>query len=258
MNIPAGGGVFVTFGCLGCRLKGKAGEGYGVSAMRNKDGPAAVFGSHGVCFAAMCQLAADGLFERAFVGGLPGRLGECQLAALEGLARGKIDFLTYRMLDAVDGDPKIPQATQRREHLEMFLLLGDPALCLPRVKEDIDIEAPTRFKPGGTVTIKGTVPERCRGGRIEASLDRTAGTAPEGLEAVPKKDAPGYYKAVMSNYYKANDFRVAHCWETLKGDTFRITLKVPEKPAFKRLNLRVRCHNGTEEAFFFRRLEVEP
>ena len=34
------------------------------------------------------------------------------------------------MLDAVDGDSAIPQATQRLEHLEMFTLLGDPALKL--------------------------------------------------------------------------------------------------------------------------------
>ena len=97
----------------------------------------------------MVQLAADGLFESTFAardergdkpgGALPERLAGSWLAIKQGLARGKIDDLTYRMLDAVDGDAHIPQATQRLEHLEMFVLLGDPALRLPVVSQDVEL-----------------------------------------------------------------------------------------------------------------------
>ena len=66
LRIENGKGIFFTFGCNGCQLKGADGEGYGVEAMRNPNGPAAVAGSHGICFAAMVQLAADGLFESTF------------------------------------------------------------------------------------------------------------------------------------------------------------------------------------------------
>src|SRR5262249_33807767 len=124
LTIKRGSGVFATFGCNGCQLSGEDGEGYGVAAMRNPNGPAAVFGSHGICFAAMVQLASDGLFKSAFAGELPERLGEAWLGLKAGLAKGKIDALTYRLLDGVDGDKRIPQATQRQEHLEMFVLLG--------------------------------------------------------------------------------------------------------------------------------------
>ncbi len=258
VTIPGGGGVFVTLGCNGCQLAGKDGEGYGVAAIRNPQGPAAVFGSHGVCFAAMCQLAADGLVEKAFVGEMPARLGECHLAALAGVAKGKMDFLTFRMLDAADGDPKIPQATQRREHLEMFLLLGDPALRLPRVAEDLEVTAPRTFKPGGEVTLTGTLPARCKGGRVEVSLERTAGTSPEGLVPVPEKKGAERDAAILKNHQAANDFRIAHAAGAIEGVGFRVTLKVPEKMAYKWLNLRVRCVQGEEEAFFFRRLEIEP
>src|SRR5262249_33734211 len=93
--LPHGGGVFVTFGCNGCQLEGADGEGYGIWAIRNPTGPAAVIGSHGICFAAMVSLAADGLCRRAFRGTLPPRLGPAWLALLGGVAEGKIDGLTY-------------------------------------------------------------------------------------------------------------------------------------------------------------------
>ena len=64
LKIRRGAGVFATFGCNGCQLIGKRGEGYGVAAMRNPDGPVAVIGSHGICFAAMVQLATDGLIRQ--------------------------------------------------------------------------------------------------------------------------------------------------------------------------------------------------
>ena len=96
-------------------------------------GPVAILGSHGICFAAMVQLAADGLLESFGTTAPPERLGDCWLRVKHGVAKGKIDDLSYRLLDAVDGDSTIPQATQRLEHLEMFLLLGDPALRLPQV-----------------------------------------------------------------------------------------------------------------------------
>ena len=69
LKIKRGAGVFATFGCNGCQLIGKRGEGYGVAAMRNPDGPVAVIGSHGICFAAMVQLATDGLISSTFAGG---------------------------------------------------------------------------------------------------------------------------------------------------------------------------------------------
>ncbi len=75
LKIRRGAGVFATFGCEGCQLIGKRGEGYGVAAMRNPNGPVAVIGSTGICFAAMVQLATDGLIESTFSGKTPERLG---------------------------------------------------------------------------------------------------------------------------------------------------------------------------------------
>lgn len=258
LEAPWGGGVFVTLGCHGCQLAGKDGEGYGVAAVRNPRGPAAVFGSHGVCFAAICQLAADGLFEKAFEGKLPARLGELHLAALEGVARGKIDFLTFRMLDAVDGDPKIPQAVQRREHLEMFVLLGDPALKLPQAPEDLDAEAPSTVRAGEELSITVRIPPRCRGGKVEARLERQAGSAPPELAPLPSKPGKEKDKALMRNHALANLFLLDRAFVVTRGDVARITLRAPARLPYRKLNLRLRCWNGVEESYFFRQVEVKP
>src|SRR5690606_24381178 len=107
---------------------------------------------------------------RAFEQELPARLGTCWLAALEGIHRGRIDFLSYRMLDTVDGDSRIPQTTQRQEHLEMFVLLGDPALRLPQFAEDIALNPIAEVKPGETITLRGRVPERLHGASLRVQV----------------------------------------------------------------------------------------
>src|SRR5262249_47413733 len=113
MKIARGPGIFATFGCNGCQLKGSDGEGYGMAAMRNSGGPVAVIGSHGICFAALVQLASEGLFDSFFSAQPPERLGDCFLKVKSNVARGLMNPLTFKLLNAVDGDEKIPLATQR-------------------------------------------------------------------------------------------------------------------------------------------------
>ncbi|HJT78915.1 MAG TPA: C25 family cysteine peptidase, partial [Gemmataceae bacterium] len=115
LHMARGPGIFITFGCNGCQLCGRNGEGYGVAAVRNPGGPVAAVGSHGICFAAMVELAGDGLFKSLFAARPPQRLGDAYLRLKENLAHGKIDPLSFRLLDAVDGDSRIPLADQRLE-----------------------------------------------------------------------------------------------------------------------------------------------
>jgi hypothetical protein len=244
VKMPAGG-LFFTFGCLGAQLRGFGGEGYTLKAMRNPDGPAAAIASTGVCFAAMVQLATDRLFERAFAERLPGTLGECWLACLEGIAHGKIDFLTYRLLDSVDGDPKIPQATQRQEHLEMFILLGDPALRLPRIADDITWRAPATIEPGSVWTIEGTLPERLRGAQVVVELERTPASVPEGLVAVtPERRA----ETLRANFTRANRFLLAETRTVAEGRQFTARLQFPERLPWPRVIVRIRASTDKAEA----------
>lgn len=127
-------GVFVTTGCYACQLAGLDGQGYLVAAMRNPHGPVACIGAFGESYAAHGQLVMD-----AFVGVLKAndsageRLAFGWLAAQRGIARGPLSPLTFWLYDQADGSRgRVPLAAQRLEHAEMWTLLGDPALKIPR------------------------------------------------------------------------------------------------------------------------------
>jgi len=255
LRINQGKGVFITFGCIGCQLKGADGEGYGVLAMRNPNGPAAVAGSHGICFAAMVQLAADGLFESTFAADPPERLGDSWLAIKNGVSRGKIDDLTYRLLDAVDGDKSIPQATQRQEHLEMFLLLGDPALRLPRMAEDVKITTEATVSAGEKLTANGILPKRLAGARVWLTLERTVNSVPNDLEAIPSVASARHDQVLLSNHDRADRFVVAASEGTVKEGRFQGTLDVPKKLPWPRLIVRVYAANEREEGMAVQTLQ---
>ena len=256
VRIDRGGGVFITFGCNGCQFSGRDGEGYGLAAARNPRGPVAVIGSHGICFASMVQLACDGLFARAFQSGLPDRLGDCWLAALGGVSKGPIDFLSYGVLDRMDGDPRIPQATQRQEHLEMFTLLGDPALRLPQVADDITLERPKPIAPGTSMRVSGTLPDRMRGATVRVSLMRSPASIPLDLETVPSKPGPERDGVLLANHRRANQFEVVGRTVVSKGTTFALSLDLPEGLPKGRLILRVVATADAEEVIRVQSLEV--
>jgi hypothetical protein len=255
LKIGRGSGVFVTFGCNGAQLRGEDGEGYGVAAIRNPDGPAAVTGSHGICFAAMVQLAADGLFESTFTGHPPERLGDCWLAIKKGVADGKMDDVTFGMLDAVDGDAKIPQATQRQEHLEMFLLLGDPALKLPLIRTDIELKLTGEAKPGETLTVAGKAPERLAGAKVRVVLERPVSSTPPDVEPLPK-DAAERDKVMLANHERSNRFALATAETEVRDGRFEVKLDLPTKLPYSRVTLRVYAATDRAEGMGVQTLAV--
>jgi hypothetical protein len=225
-------GVLVTFGCNGCQLAGPNGEGYGVWAVRNPDGPVAALGSHGICFAAMVELASSGLFEKTFKQDVPERLGDAWLGLKDGLGKGKIDFITYRLLDAVDGDSSIPEADQRREHLEMFVLLGDPALKLPQVSSDVKLSVDD---PSAKVlTVRGEATARLEGAKVRLTLERPVSSDAPDLEPLPES-GPARAKVMIANHERANRFLLATTEAVVKGGRFEVKLPVPERSPSKRL-----------------------
>jgi hypothetical protein len=238
LTVKRGPGVFATFGCYGCELCGKDGEGYGVAAARNPAGPVAVVGSHGECFAAMVKLASEG-FTDSFLGPEPPpRLGAAFLALKRGLARGKIDPITFRLLDAVDGDSSIPQATQRREHEEMFVLLGDPALRLPWLHRDVKLSADGPAAPGGRLAVKGTAPARLEGAAVRLTLERPRDSDPAEAVSVPKESGEAREKALRRRHEAANDFVIGKAEVTVKEGRFEAALDVPAKLPWRRLTVR--------------------
>lgn len=237
LTIKQGPGLFATFGCNGCQLTGREGEGYGVAAIRNPAGPVAVLGSQGICFAAMVQLASNGLAESLLAAQPPQRLGTAWLRLKEGIAKGKIDDLTYQMLDAVDGDLKIPQATQRLEHLEMFVLLGDPALRLPQLPLDVQLQASEPAVPGKPLTLRGQLPAHLAGARLRLTLERPLTSTPLGLEPLPA-EGPERARVMLANHDRANQFVLQTREAVVRDGRFELTWPLPEKLPWPRVLIR--------------------
>ena len=126
-------GVFLTTGCYASALSGGDDDGYLVAGIRNPAGPAACIGAYGESYAAHGQLVIDALVRcLSSEHASSDRLAFSWLAALNGIAGGPIDPLTFWLYDQADGSRgQVPLAKQRREHLEMWTLLGDPALRIP-------------------------------------------------------------------------------------------------------------------------------
>jgi hypothetical protein len=256
LKISRGAGVFVTFGCMGCQLDGEDGEGYGVAAMRNPTGPVAVTGSHGICFAALVQLAADGLFESTFSGHPPTRLGESWLAVKKGVAEGKMDDTTFALLDAVDGDAKIPQAIQRQEHLEMFLLLGDPALKLPVIPSDVELTVTGNIKAGETLAIAGKVPSRVAGAKVRVTVERPVSSTPPDVEKLPA-DAAEHDKVMLANHERSNRFALVQKEVTVRDGQFEVNVQLPQTLPYPRLILRAYAATDRDEGMGVQTLKVK-
>jgi hypothetical protein len=246
VKIRSGPGVFVTFGCNGCQLAGRDGEGYGVAAIRNPGGPVAVTGSHGICFAAMVEVAADGLLGGLLTDRPPERLGDAWLRLKANLDHGPIDPLAFKVLDAVDGDARIPLADQRREHLEMFVLLGDPALKLPVLPLDVQLSAPRTIQAGAAVTIQGDLPERLAGAQVRLTLERPVSSEPADLEPLPATEGGARDRVMLANYDKANRFVLAEKVLTADGGHFEAALVTPARLPWRRLL--VRAYASTDRA----------
>jgi hypothetical protein len=255
LKIGRGQGIFGTFGCNGCQLSGDKGEGYGLYAIRNPDGPVAVTGSHGVCFSAMVQLAAEGLLQ-SFSGPLPDRLGKLCLGVKQGIASGKIDDGVFDLLDEVDGDPKIAQATQRLEHLEMFLLLGDPALKLPGMKTDLKLRAEDA-RPGGQMHVELALPDRLVNAEVHLVVERPINSEPNDLEPVPEKPAEARARALVANHDRANRFALVKKDVTASGKTVEMELDLPAKLPWKKLIVRAYAVKDHEEGVGVATVEVK-
>jgi hypothetical protein len=230
LNIPIGNGPFFTCGCFGCEFNGK-GDGYGVAAMRNPGGPVAVMGATGESYAAAGQLAVEGLLSCLGRAPFPVRLADYWLGVQSGLARGKMDTTTFLLFDMADGSGgTVPLETQRLEHLEMWMLLGDPALRLPIVPMDISLKAVWSGTGRRTLAVEGTLPRRLSGAAVRVALERPHNSMPVGLQEVPAGSAedPGAReKAFKANHERANSFVLTSAEASGTAQHFAVSLGMP-------------------------------
>ncbi|MCA9178934.1 MAG: hypothetical protein KDB14_30935 [Planctomycetales bacterium] len=141
LDQQAGPAVMFTCGCYSCQLAADD-SGYALSAIRGPRGPAAVIGAHGESYAVAGRLAMDGLNRHFSSAAPPRELGAYFLAVQKGIASGPISNLTFFLFDQGDGSRgQTSLAEQRKEHLEMWTLLGDPAMRLPLTPARLKVSA---------------------------------------------------------------------------------------------------------------------
>jgi hypothetical protein len=154
LKIANSPGIFVTTGCYACQIRGFGGTGFAIANVRNPDGSAAVIGSFAESYAAPGQLALDGMIKLLNQDDPPQCLGEYWLGVQAGLARAKMNQFTFWLYDMADGSGgKVPLVRQRKEHLEMWTLLGDPAMQLPLLKSTLDIESADQVEAGNALKV---------------------------------------------------------------------------------------------------------
>ncbi|MHC4441549.1 MAG: C25 family cysteine peptidase [Planctomycetota bacterium] len=259
-NVKIGNGpcILATFGCHGCQLDGKNGEGYGLYAMRNPAGPVAVIGAHGPDFSAMAMLITDGLLINLPDHNQAPRLGKLWLKMKKHLAGGWINPIYYHTLDAVDGDPDVPQARQRLEHLEMFLLLGDPAFRLPAIPEKIKLEVDGQVTAGSKLTIRGRIPDQMVGSRGQLTLKRPLNSKPTDIEHLPPKvTIKQRIRITLANHQRANQFILKKVQLQTDHRTFETEVILPSTLPWPKLILRVYLATKTTEGMGVHVLNIQ-
>lgn len=249
LKIASGAGVLFSCGCFGCQLAGADGEGYGLAAMRNAEGPAAVIGAVGESYGAMGQLATDGLLDCLRKDEPPRRLGDYWMAVKGGLARGTIDPFTFQLYDQADGSGgKVPLARQRPEHVEMWILLGDPALRLPTPEAGIRLETAGACQAGETVTVRGQTEGAFSGAVVRVTLERPLGSAPaEGNLAADDSTEAG--ERIMALHARVNDLVLVRQEARAVDGRFECCMQLPEMLPWPRLAVRAQAEADGETVF---------
>jgi hypothetical protein len=251
LKMPEGNGVFFTCGCFACQPGDRGSEGYALSAMRNSTGPVAVIGATAESYSAPGQLAVEGLMGGLEKHPFPKRLGEYWLAVQSGLASGKMDEGVFSLYDQADGSGgKIPLATQRLEHLEMWMLLGDPAMSLPLPPVEIDLKAGDTVMPGGRFKVTGHVPKRLAGAKIHVTLERPLNSTPQGMDPLPAntpENRESRARIAFANLERANALALVTTEVLAEGEQFVCELTAPLTIPWS--NVIVRASAGLNDQF---------
>jgi hypothetical protein len=110
---------------------------------------------------------------------------------------------------------------QRREHLQLFNLLGDPLLRMPRPAK-VEVQAPREVRAGETIDIAAELPTAGRATiELVVRRDRLV-TPPEPREVYDL--SPAGRREFTSTYERANDTRLATA--TFDAEAGRITPQV--------------------------------
>jgi hypothetical protein len=131
-------------------------------------------------------------------------------------------------LAATVGPPNSDLSAERREHVYLFNLLGDPLSKL-RYPQELTLEAPATARAGSRITVamQSTL---AGAGTIEIVADRRVAhpqtAARQAFDATPEALA-----AYQKTYQSANDSRLCGCDAAIRNGRFAATLDIPADAA---------------------------
>lgn len=226
-------GLFFTCGCFSCQVHPQH-ESFGLAAIRAPGGPPAVIGSHGESWSAMGYLAMSGL--TAALEKKPVRVGEYWRAAHEGLEKAEISAAEFAMLDMADGTQgKVPLDQQRAEHMEMWMLLGDPAMPLAPEPHALKVKATAE---GSALKVTASVPAAQAGATFCITIERHPAAVPDDLPAVPDSGTERQ-KASRDRRRLAAEIVFASAEVKAGGTSLTATIPIPANPPAKPWTVRV-------------------
>ncbi len=246
-------GILLSCGCYTCMLGGHGSDGFGVRSVRSPGGHVAAVGAHIASYGAMGKLAFGGLVPLLASPAPPTDLGDWYLAMKNGLAAGKIGWLTFKLYDQADGTAgRVPLDTQREEHLEMWMLLGDPALRLPVDAPGVrlEVEAEGGATPGARVVVRGTLPPSMTqmDVPVEITVEREYGQLAASLPPLPPEAGDARDAAMLARRAAAQDPVILRTKVKGRAGTFKATVVLPEGIPGTKVRIRATITTPTQHA----------
>jgi hypothetical protein len=228
-QLPAVGahGVLFSTGCNALECSATESAAYGYAALRSAGGPVAYIGAVGESHSAMGFLALGGIVEMLSQPDPPERLGEIGTLVRKHLAQGRIDAGNFALMDEFDGSQgKVPLDKQRLEHLEMWQLLGDPGMAMPRMPHVVSLSWANTTDATGPLSIEVTLPDGFSGAAVTVTLERPL-AVPRALNPVPAPSKEQRDRTLLENLKRANQFVLATVSGTAEGNMFHTSIERP-------------------------------
>lgn len=224
---PQGNPIAVFLSCYAGAFDGRQ-DCLAERLVMNEQGPVAAIAGSRVTMPYGMTVLSDALMHQMFRE-RQATLGEVILAAKcqvwDGAEKGPSDHPWMDAIARVLSPKPHDLAGERREHLWLFNLLGDPLLRMSH-PQPIELQVPSMIAPGETLTVRGQgavageclVELTCRRGRLT-------------FRPEPRTKFDGTHEgmaALDEIYRKANEDRYATCSLTTTEPSFTAQLRVPE------------------------------
>lgn len=249
IDVRHGAPVAVFIACSTGRFDGAA-DCLAEQVLRRPNGPVAVIASSRVS-----TPYSNGILSKEMLSALwqepVATTGELLLAMKRRLvepAEGDAERKQIEGLAAAFYDPdETRRAADRREHLALYNLLGDPCLRLARPAE-LPLDAPEKAEAGGRIRVQGTAPAA---GRLLVELVRRR----DAVVPIGSRKSPEEWRAT---YEAANALGIARAEADVPAGAFSVSLDVPEGTRSGPCVVRAYLESATTGAAGGRAIEIPP